>query len=1107
MKTNKNQLRPGCETEPLIGAGFYTRLELGLGLRLLTFKSLVNVHPNVPTTFRRITDAIGWKRVYLFSGFFFFFNPLFSQLVDVKGVVVAAESNEPLIGVNVVLKDTDIGASTDVAGAYKITVNQNLYGNALESGKLIFYCIGYKVQEVELRGRTRVSIAMEPIVTQLEEVVVTGSAVGRSPKLMSYSVGFLDEAALNAVPAANAGAGLQGKVPGLRVNPVSGQPGQGAYFQIRSADVIANGQQPLLVVDGIFLNGATLADFNAEDIERIEILKGSAGTSLYGSQAANGVVQVFTKRGKNLDLGTTRITYRGETGYSESVGRYNLNTFTNREILDPEGPQPILGNPSATGIHDTPLPNLQDYQEDVLFRRGAFRTHYLALQGKTAQSNFHTSVQRYNDEGILQNTDGYLRHTFRANMDHRISEKLELQVNSMYSTSRQDLLAPASNGPGSYLASALFLTPIFNLDVGNEENGSAFDWDIDNTGLGITNPLYDRLNSRQTVRRSRFTGSLGANYYAKEWLTLGYAATLDHTINDFEHFVEKGYLSANVPGLFGNLVTAGVQGSSGGGIHKSRQAGNYVTSRANITIQKQTGKLNAAVRGSFLYEDLTRQYDEAIGENLAVSGIHSLDNARSNIAIASEAEEMVGYTGFLIGDVDFKKTYIFSGLIRREGVSLFGPESRWANYHRLSTAWRVTETVKLKGIQELKLRASTGTSGIRPAFGQRFETFELINGTLTKSTLGNEFLKPARSTEIEIGGNITFLRAFDLEVNYSQIKTDDQILLVPLTGAAGFKGQWRNAGAIDATVYEAALNIDFKKLFRIAIPDFRWELMTTFDRTEQMISRLDIPAYVTGPGLQQSSLFLIEEGQPFGTMVGEIFARDLSELDEQEGVDPNDYTINPVGYVVRKDQIGTPDERPYKLRDANGNPIVRAIGDINPDFRMGFAHTLAYKGFQLYALFDWKRGGDVYNLTKQWLYRDDRSGDVSQYPDVTAGFYGSEGLYNVLVANNHFVEDGTFFMLREAAISFTIRQGLFGNFIKSMRLSLIGRNLFTVTDYSGLHPDVSAAPRDENLLTNRFQNAPGSDAQTPNGDPNLFAVDAFNYPLARTLTFGLQLTF
>jgi hypothetical protein len=276
---------------------------------------------------------------------------------------------------------------------------------------------------------------------------------------------------------------------------------------------------------------------------------------------------------------------------------------------------------------------------------------------------------------------------------------------------------------------------------------------------------------------------------------------------------------------------------------------------------------------------------------------------------------------------------------------------------------------------------------------------------------------------------------------------------------------------------------------------------------EQTISKLDVPSYVTGPGLQQSSIFLIEEGQPFGTMIGEVFATDPSQLDGQEGVNAADYTINAAGYVVRQDQLGTPAERPYKLLDERGNPLVQPIGNILPDFRMGFAHFLGYKGFQVYTLFDWKKGGDVYNMTKHWLYRDARHGEVSAYPDIAGGFFGNDGLYNAQVANNHFVEDGSFFMLREASISYTFERGSIGNFFEQLRLSLIGRNLFTITDYSGFHPDVTSAPRNENQLTNRFANERGSDVRTPGGDPSVFLVDAFNYPLARTLTMSLQITF
>ncbi len=1029
-----------------------------------------------------------------------------AQSMQVKGKVLASDNRTPLEGVNIVLKNTRSGATTDGAGEYQVEVRENFF-STYASDTLLFSHAGYRTLEIPINGRFRIDVLLEPLAAQLVEIVVTGTAAGRSPRLMSYAVGKINEELLHSAPATVLGPNLQGKVPGLRVNPVSGQPGQNAFFQIRSANAIANGQQPLIIVDGIFLANGSLADLNPDDVEKIEILKGSAGTSLYGSQAANGVIQIFTKRGKQLSVGETRVTYRGEVGVSQPVNRYDVNTLTNREIVKAEGPQPILGNPIPGGFFTQTLPNLQDYQQDVLFRNGALQSHNLNIQGRSDRTNFMLSAQRMQDEGILQRTTGYTRHAFRLNTDHQISNKLEMQANVAFSNSRQDLLEAASNGPSSYLASVLFLTPIFDLFTANKEDNSGSDWDIDNSGPGIINPVYYRNNVRQEVLRNRLLGNLTTHFYANDWLTLSYSATLDQSDNHFEQFVEKGYLGNVLPGLFGTQVTAGVQNSGGGGIHKSNRQGRYFTSRADAAVQKALLGFNTALRGSFLYEDLTWQFNEAIGENLAVAGLRSLDNARSNIDIASEAQEIVGYSGFLIGDADYQQKFIFSGLIRREGTSLFGVESRWANYYRASGAWRVTEDLKIKGIQQLKLRASVGTAGIRPAFEQRFETFELINGVPTKNTLGNDALRPVRSTEREIGINMSFLRAFDLEFNYVQIVSEDQILLVPLSGAAGFTGQWRNAGTISAIVYEAGLNTDFKKLFKIKIPDFRWNVYATFDRNRQTITRLDVPSYVTGPGIQQSSLFLIQQGASFGTMIGEVFATNLQQLEGQEGVNPNDYTINPVGYVVRKDQLGTDNEVPYKLRDANGNPIVQPIGDINPLFRMGFAHFLGYKGFQIYALFDWKKGGDVYNMTRHWLYRDLRHGEVSRFSDVSANFYGSNGLYNVLVPNNHFVEDGSFFMLREASVSYNFRGFSTNYFIRNLQLQLTGRNLFTKTRYSGFHPDVSAAPRDENTLTNRFQNALGSDTRTPNGDPTLFAVDAFNYPLARTITFSIQATF
>jgi len=1033
--------------------------------------------------------------------------PLLAQQLTVTGKVTSSEG-APLPGVHIQVKGAGTGTVTNERGKYAISVpgTGTFFFRSEPPPTLVFSYTGFKTMEVAVDGQTELDVELPEEAAQLEEIIVTGTAAGRSPKIMSYAVGKIDEKELQEVPGATLGIGMQGKTPGLRVNRISGQPGQGVYFQVRSANAIANGQQPMLIVDGVFLGSQTLADLNPEDIEKIEILKGSAGTSLYGSQAANGVVQIFTKRGRNLEAGETKVSYRGEVGYSEPANRYPVNEFTNREILDPSGPQPILGDPNPDMVFDTPLPNLQDYQENILFQNGLYQSHSLSVQGKTERTNFLGSVQRLRDEGLFQSSEGYTRHSFRLNLDHQISNKLELQASSMYANSRQDLLALSSNGPNSFLATTLFLTPMFDLEAPNEEDGSSYDWDIDNTGFGITNPLYDRYNSRQSVDRNRLLGSLTTNYYAKDWLTLSYTAALDRSVNEFEHFLEKGYLSTSLPGQFGTLATAGVQNSNGGGIQRTTRITNSFISRANATIRRSFQGFNTAIRASYLYEELRAQFNGSIGENLAVRRIRSLDNAQSNIFISSENQLITAHSGFLIADADYKQKYIFSGLFRREGSSLFGPEQRWANYYRLSGAYRLTEDINIRGVRELKLRASIGTSGIRPTFEQRFEAFELIDGNITKKTLGNSRLRPAYSTETEVGLNASF-GAFDLEFNFANILTEDQVLLAPLTAAAGFAGQWRNAGAVAAKVYEAGLKINFARLFKIKNGDINWNLMTTFDRVEQRVESLDIPAYVTGPGLQQSSLFLVEEGRALGTMVGEVFATSLDQLPEREGVNPSDFTLNQAGYVVRKDELGTPAERPFKLTDDNGNPLVQPIGDINPDFRMGFAHTIGFKGIQLYTLFDWKKGGQIYNLSKQWLYRDHRHADVSRYEEVPAGFFGNEGLYNGLVANNHFVEDAGFFMLREAALSYTFGNGAFGKWIDQFRLSLIGRNLFTLTDYSGFHPDVTSPLREENRLTNRFNGGIGSDPRTPNGDPNLFIVDAFNYPVARTLTFSIQATF
>lgn len=1032
---------------------------------------------------------------------------LLAQRSAVRGQVTSSVDGQPVQGVKVSLNTGAEEAVTEKDGSYSIQVEQNFF-NLTPTPTLAFSHPDYESQEVAVIGRKRLDITLRPLDRAAEQLFVTGLAMPIPSVSLPFAGGALTEEELQQGLPNRISTAIAGRVPGLRLLEPGGQAGQANYFQLRGINVLSGPQQPLVLVDGIFLGEASLLDFNPEDISRVEVLKGAAGAAAYGAQGANGVIQIFTKNGSELADGQTRISYRSDYGFSDVATSYPLTGFTNREVVSPTLPQPVLGAPNATNTYTTPLPQLQDYEQQ-LFQRRALRSHSLSVSGRSGGTYFLGSAQRFRDEGSIAGKEGYTRHAFRANLGHEAGEKFKARGSIYYISSHQDGGLAYSADPANLLANTLMLTPIFDLDTPNEEDGSPFDWEIDNTGARITNPLYLREQLAQEQRRDRLMGSFGGTYRPLGWLDFDYAATLDRALQQELLFIDKGYLSNSLPRRFGPLATAGVQGSSGGAIEQARHQTNYFTSTASLMLHKKWLGFSAAARAGLLYESYKLDYSLARGENLAVAGIRSLDNPQTALRVSSAAEAMTSYSAFFQADANYKEKYIFSGGARAEQSSLFGEDVEWPAFYRVAGAYRISEDVSMKVFQELKLRAAIGTAGTRPAYQQRFETYDLANGVLTRQTLANERLRPATTRESEIGIDATFLRAFTLSGTYVQSVSEGQLLLQPLSGGAGFAGQWRNAGTVEAEIYEASLRIDLKKLFRIPGGQFRWEVQATGQRVEQRITGLEVPAYRTGPGWGPSALFEIAEGAVLGSMVGEAFVRTVDQLASLPDVNILEYAENSLGYIVRADQLGTPQEVPVKLVDENGLPVLQPIGDVNPDFQIGIAHTFAFRGFELFALFDWRKGGDVYNYTKQQLYQQGRHAELGESPTVAATFFGNQGLSNGLVPNQHFVEDGSYFMLREAALSFTMKTDqlpFLRGAVEALRLSLIGSNLFTLTEYTGYHPALTTGAVLHDPLRQRQPGTLGSRLDTPGGHPALFAVDYFNQPLRRSFRLSLQIT-
>jgi TonB-linked SusC/RagA family outer membrane protein len=1002
----------------------------------------------------------------------------YSQERLVTGTV-SDNTGAPLPGVSISVKGTQTNTQSDFDGKFNI--------KASPTQILIFSFIGMKTQEI-IANKSSFTISLKDDSVELESVVVTGSAKGKNIKEMTYSIGQVNSSVLEKVPAPDALTALQGKISGLKINSTSGEPGSDVSVLLRSANSLSTGQKPLIILDGVILEGG-LADVNTLDIDRIEVVKGAAGASLYGSRAASGVIQIFSKRGKGLN-GKTRITFRTESGFNQITNKVDLATKHNYQ-LNSDGSDfqfDQTGNriPEDDGISNNPYPSkykLYDYQ-DRIFRSGQFSSNHLAFEGGDTKTNFLLSYDRQKSESVIVLTDPYIRNNFRINLDHSITDKFKIGTSMVYSNSKRDPFISGSTN--STLFSTYIMEPIFDWDAKNTD-GTPYLYNPSEFGSTERNPLYTLANNERKELRNRFIGNYNAQYEVTNWFKASAEYSIDFENSNFTDFIDKGYLSDHPDG------NAKIKGF----LAKSTFTGKAENFRTEGLFSKSIGKFNGNLKVGFLNERYSNDLSRTEGYGLAVEGIQSLDNLIGPAKKTySRAEDIITDSYYGVLDADFSKKALISLSYRKEGSSLFGVNTRWNDYYRVSGAYRiVTRDSEIENLSELKLRASIGTAGIRPLYGFRDEAFTLQNGTASKYSIGNDNLKPAVARETELGFNISFLKNFDFEFNYVKTLTKDQILFVPLSGVTGFVGQWRNAGTIDATSYETSLGIKV-----LNTDNLKWDLNILWDKSSQFVKTLNVPSYLTGPGTQESTFFKIAEGENFGAMYGNKFITSLGDLPST--ANPNNYSVNSRGYVVSND---TGAAQVYK--DNTGNTNFK-IGDVTPDFNMSFSSNLKYKNFDLYTLVYWKKGGDIYNKAKQWLYRDNRSIDI-QNENLPFNFYQS--LYNINQASSAFVEDGSYVRLKEISLYYTLAKenlGQMNKFIDEIKLGLVGRNLLTFTDYTGADPEIShTSENSRSDLTSRTSDGIGSNTKTPGGDPNMFKVDNFSYPALKSFSLSVQFKF
>ena len=883
-----------------------------------------------------------------------------AQGAIVTGRVTRQEGGGPLTGANVIIADLNVSVGTNGEGVYRIQLPpERVRGQTvmLRVRSIGFKPVGKTITLSE--GTITSDFALELDVNRLTDVVVTGVTGATEKRKLAFTVDAVD-ASMLPVPGTNAIAQLQGKVTGAQIVTPSGRPGTNPQIVLRgpkSLNAAGRSQQPLIIVDGVILNG-DIGDINPQDVENIEVIKGAAAATTYGSRAANGVITITTKSGRNAVPGN-RFNVRSELGYSDVGSEYPyaqrhmmMLDETNTRFCIVQSGLPAcsrtvnfeeeafrvndqggdfalvpyafqhdagiglsLSKPQLKGLFQVnPWPVRYNPIASVK-QPGQFINANVDMSGRAGNTGYFASVSNLVQQGAIKYLDGYRRNGARLNLDQRVGEDLTMTLNTTFSRETQF-------ADGAWFR--VTRTPA-GVDLNRRDSkGRLFVRSNPmNQGTQNANPLYDHECCFSRGDEDRFLGAFTTRYAPLSWLDFEANASVDRARANFESLFDRGFrtTSSGPNNLGGSSASSGTDQS-------------YNLS-LNATARRQVGQsLQTRWNARYLYEQQNADGLSASGLSIAIPGLLTLFNNTASFGISSGRSSVraVGILGG--GSLDYKDRYIVDGVVRRDGSSLFGENQRWHNYYRGSMAWRASEEswFPAKGVfSDFKVRASVGTAGGRPRFSAQYETFDLLaGGAVAANALGNKDLKPETTTETEYGIDAELWKKYGLNVTYARSISADQLFQIPPSVSSGFSTQWKNAGTLDNKTWEVSLNVPI-----INKGNITWTSRLAWDRTRSVITSLGVPPFFQ---TLNSSTTRFAEGERVGNLYGKTFIKSCSQLPaafQSKCGTGLDYQKNSEGFIVWVGAGNTPKDgitknlwqavQPGCIR---GGAVVAVTGDV-----------------------------------------------------------------------------------------------------------------------------------------------------------------------------------
>ena len=956
----------------------------------------------------------------------------------VAGTVLEAKSLRPVAGAQVVIQGQDRGGLTDVNGRFRIT------GLTGAQGSLRVVMIGFRdhVQNVRI-GDTNVRIQLNEAAVALNELVVTGTAGGQQKRALGNSVAQVKAADIVAsAPVKSTSDLLNGRAAGVVVMPGTGQVGSGSRIRIRGPSTLSLSSDPLVYIDGVRVNAengtgfavqafgsgviSRINDFNPDDIESIEILKGPAAATLYGTEAARGVINIITKKGAP---GGTRYSFtikQGANWFSDPQGRMPTNFCVGR-------PTPLFaadcGTASTPGeVRSINLIKSEDERGTPVFRTGAVKSYAANMSGGSENVRFYVSADVDDEEGAERN-NALDRFSSRANLQVVASKNMDLQANVGWVHSRTNTSCEA--GCGGAMWGATFGHPGLAGVACNASSpyGCGF-----SRGFQSWSPEgYYAFSDNQDI--DRFTGSVQMNYKPFAWFSNRLTVGTDVTDEQNEELLP--FQTKDTMVYFWGATAKGYKAQS-----RRHQTFNTFDYSGTVAFDVRP-ELNSATSFGVQYYQRHIEFIYAQGNDFAAPGL-SVVLATSRSPIAQD-DFLDNNTLGMFGQQQFswRDRLFVTAAVRVDNNSAFGSDFEWVTYPKASLAWVLNEEPFFADrspdfINTFKLRVAYGGSGNQPTSFSALRTYSPVTGpnntpAVTPNTLGNPNLGPEKGTELEIGFDAGFFGdRIGAEFTYYNAKTKDAILLKPIAPSSGFSGnQFVNAGEIANSGLELTLRGQ-----AINRSNVGWDLSLNVATNKNEIVDLDGLPFIQGVGRTRHVV-----GHP----VGAFYLQKMVSAD-----------YNPTTNVVSNQMCASPDGPPvacFNAAGANVAPFVQ-LGRPTPSVEASLTSTLRLmKRFRLTAMADYKGGHSKFNNNARARCAIFTVCEINVRPQDFSPLEVASIRSGVSI-QGVFMEKADFVKLREVSLGYDVPENVVSRIgARALTINVAMRNIHTWTNYSGLDPE------------------------------------------------------